>query len=158
MRISMYELEMNFFGEPEMIKDYSKNYQLIGTIINNPDAVVKMLNDLLKMDKRPEEYVYLITTNTRHKPNGIHMISKGSVDAALCPPTNIFTRVLLSGCKNFFLAHNHPSGDPKPSKEDKRVCFELIKGADLLGLKLDDFIILGKNNSYYSFYKERKIL
>lgn len=156
MRISMYELEMNFFGEPEMVKDYAKNYQLIGTLLTDPDAVVKMLNDLLKLDKRPEEFMYLITTNTKQKPNGIHMISKGSVDMALCPPKNIFMRVLLSGCPNFFLVHNHPSGSPKPSKEDDEVCKALINGSQLLGLRLSDFIIIGKN-TYYSYFKTGRL-
>lgn len=93
----MYELEMNYFGEPEMVKDYAKNYQLIGNLLSDPDAVVKMLNDLLKLDKRPEEYIYLITTNVKYKPNGIHMISKGTADHVLCYPKNIFTRVCLAG-------------------------------------------------------------
>ena len=156
MRISMYELEMNYFGKPEMIKDYAKNYQLIGNLLSDPDAVVKMLNDLLKLDKRPEEYIYLITTNTKYKPNDIHMISKGTSNHALCYPKNIFTRVLLSGCLNFFLVHNHPSGDPKPSNADTETCNNLQKGSQLLGVTLRDFIIVGKN-SYYSYYKEGRL-
>ena len=83
-------------------------------------------------------------------------ISKGSVNYAYVSPRDIFRHALDYEAVLFVLIHNHPSGDPTPSKDDIRITNRIEKGSQILELELVDHIIIGDNN-YYSFH-ENKLL
>lgn len=158
MRINLYDLEMAYFGEPELIKISGRNYTLADPFLQNPRNITVMMNDIFHLNKKAEEFLYLITANIKNKPNGIHLLSKGTVDAALFSNRDIFVRVLLSGGKNIFVVHNHPSGDTTPSTADKDAANHIRKGAEILDLALTDFVIVGGGNSaYYSFYENGRL-
>lgn len=157
MRINLYDLEMAYFGEPELIKVSGRNYTLSAPFLENPKKLVSLMNDVFHLNKKAEEFLYLITANIKNKPNGIHLLSKGTVDAALFSNRDIFVRVLLSGGKNIFVVHNHPSGDTAPSTADKDAANHIRKGAEILDLVLTDFVIVGANNSYYSFCENGRL-
>ena len=84
------------------------------------------------------------------------VITVGGRDVSLAIPHEIFERVLLSRSRYFILIHNHPDGDPKPSKSDKKVMQAIRKGANILQLQFLDFIIVGdlkKKKSYWSMFE-----
>lgn len=73
----------------------------------------------------------------------------GSINAAFCNPADILRTTLLTGATSLILVHNHPSGDPKPSPEDKKVIGKLKEACELFQIKLFDAIIIGAGK-YYS--------
>jgi DNA repair protein RadC len=61
---------------------------------------------------------------------------------------------ILANCANILVAHNHPSGDPQPSKEDRAVTTRLVEAGRLLGISVLDHVIIGGDGSYFSFADE----
>ena len=102
-----------------------------------------------RLNKQSEEYVYMIALNTKCRPLGIFEVSHGAVNSSICNPREIFIKALLCGASGIILAHNHPSGDPTPSKEDERVYKRIKDAGNIIGIELLDNIIVG--NGYFSF-------
>ena len=91
----------------------------------------------------------LLLFNTRTKLIGETDISKGTVNAALVSPRELFIEALQKNAVSIILLHNHPSGDPTPSKEDILLTRKVRDAGNLIGIDLLDHIILG-DNTYIS--------
>lgn len=87
---------------------------------------------------------------------GDAVISKGSVNYAYVSPRDIFRNAFDFEAVLFVLIHNHPSGDPTPSRDDVQITARIQKGAQILELELVDHIIIG-DNKYYSFHENKQI-
>ena len=87
----------------------------------------------------------LLLFNTRTKLIGETDISKGTVNAALVSPRELFIEALQKNAVSIILLHNHPSGDPTPSKEDILLTRKVRDAGNLIGIDLLDHIILGDN-------------
>lgn len=85
------------------------------------------------------------------------IIATGSTRAVLASPRDIFLQLLEKKAVSFILLHNHPSGDPSPSREDVYLTQRIKECADLMDITLSDHIIIG-DNRYYSFREHRHIL
>lgn len=120
---------------------------------NSPENVYKLATKTLNLLEAAEEYVYLITLNNKNKLTGLFEVSHGTVNSSILSPREIYIRALLLGATNIIIFHNHPSGDPEPSKEDIRITKRLKAAGELLGVELIDHIIVG--NYYYSFREEQ---
>ena len=81
---------------------------------------------------------------------------KGTVNASIISPREIFLEALEVHAVQLVLVHNHPSGDPSPSLEDIRVTRRICKAGELLGIQLLDHVIIG--DRCYSSLRERGIL
>ena len=79
------------------------------------------------------------------------------MNASIVHPREVFKRALLQNANSIILLHNHPSGDPKPSKEDVDITNRLIESGDLLGIRVLDHIIIGDENNYISLKQENLI-
>ncbi|ERJ12778.1 DNA repair protein RadC [Haloplasma contractile SSD-17B] len=75
---------------------------------------------------------------------------------AICSPREVFKEALRHGCASIIVAHNHPSGDPTPSKEDIRVTQRLIDVGDLMGIEVLDHLVVG-SQGYISLREEKYI-
>lgn len=84
---------------------------------------------------------------------GDKVISIGTVNASLVSPREVFLCALASQAVHIILLHNHPSGIPLPSTQDKLVTRRIQEGGELLGIHLSDHIIIG-DNQYFSFKEE----
>lgn len=80
----------------------------------------------------------------------IETVSTGSLTASIVHPREVFKSVLLSSAAEVLFVHNHPSGDPEPSREDLEITQRLKEGGDLLGIRVLDHIIVGHNGRYVS--------
>lgn len=147
MRITTYRTELDENKHNVLVKENSCNYPV--NVLNNPQAAAEMLNDVFRLNKQAEEHLYMIALNTKGKPLGVFEISHGTVNSALCTPREIFIRSLLCGASGIILAHNHPSGDITPSKEDIATHKRIKETGQLVGIELLDSIIVG--DGYYSF-------
>jgi DNA repair protein RadC len=72
------------------------------------------------------------------------MVSEGTLSASLVHPREVFKPAILESAASLILLHNHPSGDPTPSKEDLRLTRQLAECARLLDLRIHDHLIVGK--------------
>lgn len=85
------------------------------------------------------------------------VIATGTVRAVLSSPREIFLRALEKKAVTIILLHNHPSGDPTPSKEDFALTERVQRCGELMDIPLSDHIIIG-DRRYYSFREHKKIL
>jgi len=104
------------------------------------DAYALLKNFIEDMDR---ECFIMACLNTKHEPTAIHVISIGSLNATIVHPREVFKAAILSNSSAIILAHNHPSGDPEPSREDREVFEKLKKAGEILRIEVLDYIIVG---------------
>lgn len=97
------------------------------------------------MRHRRQEYMKLVMLNTKSKLIGESELSKGTVNMSLVSPRELFIEALNKGAVFIILIHNHPSGDPSPSKDDILISRRISEAGKLLGIELLDHIIIGDN-------------
>lgn len=122
------------FNEPKTIADY-------------------YMEDMRHMEQEHLRAMYLNTKNALIKDI---LISKGTVNASLAEPREIFIEALRCHAVHLILVHNHPSGDPTPSRADCELTGRIKAAGELIGIHLIDHIVIG-DNEYISF-RERGML
>jgi DNA repair protein RadC len=95
----------------------------------------------LALDGRQEEF-HIVTLDTKYQPIANHRITVGTLDASLVHPREVFRPAIRDAASAVLLIHNHPSGDPTPSQEDRQVTRRLEKAAELIGINVLDHIIV----------------
>ena len=93
-------------------------------------------------DARQEEF-HIVTIDTKGRVIDTHGITVGTLDASLVHPREVFRPAIKDAAASVILVHNHPSGDPTPSREDIRVTNRLEEAGELLGIQVLDHIVLG---------------
>ncbi|ADY73290.1 DNA repair protein RadC [Desulfurobacterium thermolithotrophum DSM 11699] len=119
--------------------------------ITSPEDVVNLIWP--KVNNLPVEIFGIVTLNTKGKLISIHEITKGGMNFTSISPKEVFHPAVKDMAAAVILFHNHPSGDPTPSKEDIEVTKRILEGAYLLEIEVLDHIVLS-SNSYFSFKKE----
>jgi len=99
------------------------------------------------------EVILAIALDARHNVNATSMVHIGTANESVADTADILRVALYSSSRNLIIAHNHPSGDPSPSAEDKAITKRLKEASALLNITLLDHIIIG-NNGYFSFADE----
>lgn len=127
----------------------------ISRTINNPIEAYDILQDYLKDVDR--EHFVVILLDTRHNVLGINTISIGSLTVSIAHPREVFKAAILCNAAAIIIGHNHPSGDPSPSKEDFAVTEKLTACGELLQIPVLDSVILGDNGRCLSL-RERGLL
>lgn len=102
---------------------------------------------------RNQEVMKLLLLNSKAELIDETNISKGTVNASLVTPRELFVEALKKEAVSMILLHNHPSGDPTPSRDDILTTKRISKCGLLIGIELLDHIIIG-NNCYVSFQEE----
>lgn len=97
------------------------------------------------------EKVLALHVTTKHELIGVHVVSVGTLDASLVHPRDVFKAACLSNAAGLIVAHNHPSGDPTPSHDDRDLVARLRQAGELLGVDLIDALIVTDTGRYYSF-------
>ncbi|MBQ3545929.1 MAG: DNA repair protein RadC [Lachnospiraceae bacterium] len=92
------------------------------------------------------EHLMVIMLNTKYRFIGDYQLSKGTVNSSLASPREIFIKALKSEAVYIVLIHNHPSGDPTPSREDLIITKRIKDAGNIIGISLIDHIIIGDNN------------
>ena len=105
---------------------------------------------------RNQEVMKLLLLNSKAELIDETNISKGTVNASLVTPRELFVEALKKEAVSMILLHNHPSGDPTPSRDDILTTKRISECGLLIGIELLDHIIIG-NNSYISFLEENLI-
>lgn len=144
-RINFYSLKM--------VKEDSALYET--AIIKSPAEVYQAAKQLLALHEEPEEHFCILCLNAKNKIVGIHTISIGSLSSSIVHPREVFKAAMLNNAASIILAHNHPSGDPEPSREDIETTRRLINAGEIMGIKVLDHVIIGER---YLSMKERGLI
>ncbi|MHB0886074.1 MAG: RadC family protein [Bacillota bacterium] len=103
-----------------------------------------------------QEHFLVVLLNTKHHVLGVETVSVGGLSSSVVHPRDIFKSPVRRNAAAVILAHNHPSGDPTPSREDIDVTKRLAEAGKLLGIEVLDHIVVG-DNRYVSF-REKSLL
>ena len=137
------------------LKQFFLLYQLQeGLNFSNPASIARYYMEDLRHEK--QEHMKLLMLNSKAKLLGETTISKGTVNASLVTPRELFIEALQKNAVSIIILHNHPSGDPTPSRSDREDMLTTKRIQDagaLIGIELLDHIIIG-NNCYISFREE----
>ena len=112
-----------------------------GKKLSSPKDVFEYLRILLKGEKK--ERFLALYLDSKNRCIGQETISIGILDSSHAHPREIFQGAIAAGAKSVIVAHNHPSGDPTPSKEDAEVTQRLRQAGKILGIELLDHIVVG---------------
>ncbi len=134
----------------ELSKRIQRSCTSMGPDCTNPDVIAGYYMEDMRHYR--QEHLILLMLNTKNKKIGDMVISKGSVNAALISPREIFLEALRHNAVNIILLHNHPSGDPTPSREDIEVTQAIAGLGRMLGIRLLDHIIIG-DKTYKSLFQ-----
>ena len=121
--------------------------------INDAKDAVAQLTDLRDLKK---EHFVVLYLNAKNQLVHKETISMGTLNANLVHPREVFEPALKYSAANIMIAHNHPSGDPKPSEDDLEITKRLVEAGKMMGVELLDHVII-VINSHFSF-KEEKLL
>lgn len=96
-----------------------------------------------EMSVLPEERFYVLLLDNRNQLIGRREVSRGTADASMAAPRDVFRQAIREGAVSVILVHNHPSGDPSPSADDRAVTRRLVEAGVLLGIKVLDHVVVG---------------
>lgn len=132
---------------------YHGSQEKMTKITNPADVSALMMADLRY--KKQEHFVVLIL-DTKNQVTAIETITIGTLNASLVHPREVFCRAIRKSANGIILVHNHPSGDPEPSREDLQLTERLTESGKIIGISILDHVVLG-DGKYYSF-KEHGLL
>lgn len=141
----------------QVVKEEEFPYSCKATI-NSPADIRDLLTKHMEMHLEAEEVFIMVTVDTKHRVTGIFEVSRGTLSSSLVHPREVFKRALLMNASKIFIAHNHPSGDVTPSKDDIAITKRLKEAGEVLGVSLLDHLIIGDTPKEYYSFKEAAII
>jgi len=123
------------------------------SILENPQIssamdVYNLMKD--KFFQAKKEYFYILLLDIKNRLIKEIKVSEGILTASLVHPREVFNPAIKESAASIILIHNHPSEDPKPSREDIEITNQIKQAGNILGIKVLDHIIIGGRN-YFSF-------
>jgi len=109
-------------------------------VVRSPEDVVSVVKSQLKGKKK--EHFVILCLDTRNRVINCRQVSMGSLDTSIVHPREVFKEAVSSSAASVIFAHNHPSGDPEPSKEDVELTKRLVKAGEIIGIEVFDHIIV----------------
>ena len=122
--------------------------------VTSPRAVAELLLPLY--GNRPVEQFGVVLLDTKHRVMRTTVVTIGTLDASIVHPREVFREAAAAGAAAIVVFHNHPSGDPEPSRDDIALTHRLIAAGVLMGIDVIDHVILG--DVRYCSMKEEKYI
>jgi DNA repair protein RadC len=104
------------------------------------------------------ENFVVILLNQKNRVLGMNTVSIGSLTASVVHPRETFKIAILANSAHIVLGHNHPSGDPQPSREDRTLTARLVEAGKLLGISVLDHIVIGDGTGKYFSFADENLL
>lgn len=152
VRMIKYKTKLTEDKRVTLEKEISVNRPDMVSVIRSPEDAVSVGKGFLRVHEESEEYLYLICMNTKNKIIGVFEVSHGNVNSSIFGVREIFQKALLANAVSIIVMHNHPSGDPSPSREDIEVTKRLVEAGKIIGVNVLDHIIVGES---YTSLKEK---
>lgn len=155
MKVVKYETRLDENGFVKLDIVFSKYVPEVENCFNTAEEIYRLCR-ALKWDAYSEEHVFLLSLDRKNRLKAFFEVGIGDDRECVVDERGIAQKILLSNAVGMIMVHNHPSGDPTPSKEDREVSDDLKKLGELLYIPFLDSIILG--NSVYASFKESGLL
>lgn len=108
------------------------------------ETTSQLLPSFAGLENQNRECFFVLTLNQKLRVIDRYLIAVGSLTECLVHPREVFRPAIMDGAAAIIAVHNHPSGETKPSRVDLNLCRRLDEASDLLGIRLLDFVILGR--------------
>ena len=144
--ITKLEALWELYNRFSINKKLEKNY-----IISKPEDIYNLVKDDMKYFE--QEHFRILMLNTKNIVINIKDIFIGASDSSVIETRKVFKEALKYNAKNITICHNHPSGDPNPSKEDVNISLRIKEAGKIIGIDLLDHIIIGDNRFISLKYK-----
>lgn len=138
----------------QAVKDGSIYYE--GERITRPAQAAAAFCALVGNPDR--EVFAVMMLDGKNRIASIHKVSEGSLNQSIVHPREVFKAAILSNAAAIILAHNHPSGDLEPSREDREITRRLKDAGDLMGIRVLDHVICNTDTGSYRAFSEMGIL
>ena len=127
-----------------------------GQYVKCSDSVASICYAILKSEStidQDKEHFWSIGLDASNKVKYVELVCLGILNQAVTAPREIFRLAIMEGVLSLIVCHNHPSGSLQPSPEDRRFTSQIEKAGNIIGIKLLDHVIIGKEG-HYSFSDE----
>jgi DNA repair protein RadC len=122
--------------------------------VSSPKAVADIFRSILALENefdRDKEHFWAIGLNAKNIILYVELVALGTLTHSLVHPREVFRMAIMKAAASIIVGHNHPSGNPEPSREDDLITDRLRQAGEILGIKLLDHVIIGNNQRYFSF-------
>lgn len=136
----------------EMVREGRSLYGM--ETFHNAKEAVETVRPLF--EKADREMMVVMSLDAKNTPIAVEVVAVGGIDNCVIDVRNIFKHAVISNASNIICFHNHPSGIPEPSEDDKAITRRIKEAGILLGIPLIDHIIVG-NDSYYSLEEHKEL-
>jgi DNA repair protein RadC len=124
-------------------------------ILSSPEAAALLALDFTRACDDDKEHFWVVLLNAQNHYLLHTEVSVGTQSASLVHPREVLGPAIREGAAALIVVHNHPSGDPTPSREDVRLTRQLADGARLLDIRLHDHIIVGNGSGRWASLAQR---
>ena len=138
----------------ELAKRLSRAAASEGLSFSDPATIAMYYMEEMRHHK--QEIMKLLLLNTKNKLISENDISKGTINWAVISPRELFVEALQKNAVSIILIHNHPSGEPTPSREDILMTKRIVEAGRMIGIDLLDHIVIG--NNCYTSLREKGLL
>ena len=122
--------------------------------INSPDDAARLATELVRARDDDKEHFWVLLLNQRHHYLMHTEVSMGNQSASLVHPREVFGPAVREGAAVVVLVHNHPSGNPAPSSEDRQLTARLNECGTLLGIEILDHVIVGNGTGQWFSFRD----
>jgi len=130
-----------------LVKESEDTFTKYPKFHNSNELFESFRKELALLDR---EHFFLITLDSKNRTIGYHTVSIGSLSTSVVHPREVWKPAILENAAAVIFLHNHPSGDPAPSREDHDCTSRLVETSKILGIRVLDHIIFGETE-YFSF-------
>jgi DNA repair protein RadC len=123
--------------------------------LSTPAAVAELARDLLRDADDDREHFWAVYLDAQNRYRYSVEVSVGTQNASLVHPREVLGPALRLGAVALILIHNHPSGDPMPSREDIRLTRQLVECGQLFDIRVHDHVIVGSGTMAFASLAER---
>lgn len=143
MRVVKYKTVMTDDRKAVLEKEFSVNCPEVDRKMNSPEQVYKLAKYFLRLPEQTEEYLYMVCMNTKLEMTSVFELSHGNVNSSVVGIREMFQKALLANAVSVIVMHNHPSGDPTPSREDIAITQRMQEAGKIIGVDVLDHLIIG---------------
>lgn len=114
--------------------------------IDSPHAVAELVR--ARIGHLQREVFLVVQLNVKNHVIAQEVISQGTINSSIVHPREVFQTAIKNGAAAIIVCHNHPSGDPSPSDEDRQVTKRLVEAGKIIGIPVLDHVIIAKQESF----------
>lgn len=138
----------------KQVRESNCNYELLTKKVSSPKTAYNIIQAVLDLESKTEENFGILTLNTKNDVVGVHSLTRGSLNACIVHPREVFKAAILNNAATIICFHNHPSGDPTPSPEDIEMTKRLIEAGNIIGIEVLDHVITGHEGRFVSLKEQ----